>query len=165
MLTNLAQILSQRDGVVNMHLVVDMNEDTMTMLYKIGEGYVKEEHYGLALARVVDLPPKVLEVAESVSKALEEQIAAKKKSSKSFAHANRRKLVLNLKETLEALAKGPMTDKPLHSFLKKLQEEFVIRMEAIEDGITSSETEDARDAAVIEDSGEEPVRELDGTQF
>ena len=59
--------MSERAGFVNLHLAVDMSEDNkMTMLYRIGEGFVKEEHYGLALARVVDLPPQILETAEKV---------------------------------------------------------------------------------------------------
>jgi len=120
--------MSERPGVVNLHLTVDMSEEnTMTMLYKIGQGYVKEEHYGLALARVVDLPPKVLEVAETVSKALDAQAAAKKKSSKAFALARRRKLVLGLKETLKQAESGPMEGKALLSWLRRLQDEFVRR--------------------------------------
>ena len=67
-----------------MHLSVKLTDSSMTMLYKVDEGYVKEDHYGIALARVIDLPPQVLEVAVKVSKALEEQMAAKKRSSKSF---------------------------------------------------------------------------------
>ena len=124
-----------------MHLAVEMKDDSITMLYRIGEGFVKEENYGIALARVVGMPPKVLKIAGTVSKALEEQMAAKKRSSKSVAVAKRRKLVLNLKETLEALDKGPMADRPLYNFLKKLQEEFVTRMEAIEAEVKNNEVE------------------------
>ena len=85
-----------------MHLEVDFGqENTMAMLYKVRNGYVQEQHYGLAIARVVDLPPQVLQVAEQVSRALEAQAAAKKQSSKSLALAKRRKLVKSLKEQLE----------------------------------------------------------------
>ena len=43
-------------GVVNLHLSVDMREaEKMNMLYKVAAGAVQEEHYGLALAKVVDL--------------------------------------------------------------------------------------------------------------
>jgi DNA mismatch repair protein MSH4 len=117
-------------------------ENTMTMLYKIGQGYVKEEHYGLALARVVDLPPKVLEVAETVSKALDAQAAAKKKSSKAFALARRRKLVLGLKETLKQAESGPMEGKALLSWLRRLQDEFVRRMDQIENDVESSDSDE-----------------------
>jgi DNA mismatch repair protein MSH4 len=137
--------MSERPGVVNLHLTVDMSEEnTMTMLYKIGQGYVKEEHYGLALARVVDLPPKVLEVAETVSKALDAQAAAKKKSSKAFALARRRKLVLGLKETLKQ-AESPMEGKALLSWLRRLQDEFVRRMDQIENDVESSDSDEGAD--------------------
>jgi DNA mismatch repair protein MSH4 len=138
--------MSERPGVVNLHLAVDMSqESTMTMLYKIGEGYVKEQHYGLALARVVDLPPQVIEMAEKVSKALEAQTAAKKQSSKAFALARRRKLVLGLKETLMQAESGPMEGKVLLSWLRRLQEEFVRRMEQIDTDVLSSEVEEMTD--------------------
>jgi DNA mismatch repair protein MSH4 len=136
--------MSERAGVINMHLAVDMSKDnTMTMLYKIDEGFVREEHYGLALARVIDLPPQVLKVAEEVSQALQAQAAAKKKSSKAFALAKRRKLVLSLRDTLKQADSSPMEGKVLLSWLRKLQEEFVLRMEQIENDVASSETEEA----------------------
>jgi DNA mismatch repair protein MSH4 len=157
--------MSERVGVVNLHLISDMSrENTITMLYKIGQGYVKEEHYGLALARVVDLPPQVLEIAEKVSKALEDQAAAKKKSSKAFALAKRRKLVLSLKETLKQAENSPMDDKVLLNWLRKLQEEFVRRMEKIESDATSDteETveEDAGDIPADDDQSEEPASDV-----
>jgi DNA mismatch repair protein MSH4 len=133
--------MSERVGVVNLHLVVDVSEhNTMTTLYKIGQGFVKEQHYGLALARVIDLPPQVLEVAEKVSHTLDAQAAAKKKSSKAFALAKRRKLVLSLKETLKQAESSPMDDDVLLNWLRKLQEEFVRRMEKL-DTDTRSDTE------------------------
>ena len=99
----------------------------MTMLYKIDEGVVKEEHYGLALAGVVDLPPQVLRVAEQVSTTLVAQAEAKKKSSKSFALAKRRRLVLSLREALKQAENSPMEGQVLLNWLRKLQEEFVRR--------------------------------------
>lgn len=103
-------------------------ENTMTMLYKIDEGYVQEEHYGLALARVVGLPPKVIEVAKKVSNALATQAQAKKRSSHAVAVAKRRKLLLNLKEMLKQAESGPMEGKVLLNWMRKLQEEFIERM-------------------------------------
>jgi DNA mismatch repair protein MSH4 len=143
--------MSERAGVINMHLAVDMSEDNrMTMLYKIDEGYVQEQHYGLALARVVDLPSQVLEVAEEVSQALDAQVAAKKKSSKAFALAKRRKLILSLRETLKQAQSSPMRGNVLLSWLRKLQEEFVNRMEQIENDVASSEAEET----VVDDEEE-----------
>jgi DNA mismatch repair protein MSH4 len=148
--------MSERVGVVNLHLVVDVSEDnTMTTLYKIGQGLVKEEHYGLALARVVDLPPQVLEVAEIVSQTLSAKSAAKKKSSKAFVLAKRRKLVLSLKETLKQAGTSPMDDKVLLNWLRKLQEEFVRRMEQLEND-AKSDTE-----ASVEAEGEDPLTDTE----
>lgn len=141
--------MNERAGVVNMHLKVDIShEDKMVMLYKIANGFVKEEHYGLALARVVNLPPLVLEVAEKVSKTLQAQAAAKKKSSKSFAIARKRKLVLSLREVLLQAQESVMQGKALMEHLRKLQEEFVRRMDCIE-----NEAEDSGDESVA--GGEE----------
>jgi DNA mismatch repair protein MSH4 len=143
----LAQIMSERTGVVNLHFSVDMSqENTMTMLYKISEGFVKQEHYGLSMARVVDLPPKILEVAERVSRALDAQAEAKKKSSKAFALARRRKLVLGLKESLIQAESGSMEGKILLNWLRRLQEEFVRRMDQIDNDVTSGENEDVEEA-------------------
>ncbi|TVY13982.1 MutS protein-like, partial [Lachnellula arida] len=140
----IAQIMKERPGVINSHLAVDMSEEnTMTMLYKVKSDFVKEEHYGLALARVVDLPAQVLEVAETISKALEAQTEAKKQSSKSCAIAKRRKLVLSLREVLQQAADSPMEGKVLLNWLRQLQVEFVQRMEQIENDVVSSDTEDA----------------------
>lgn len=128
--------MSQRPGVVSLHLAVDMSvENTMTMLYKIDQGVVKEEHYGINLARVIDLPAEVIEVAEQVSKALTAQAEAKKKSSKAFAIAKRRKLVLSLREALKQAESSPMEGNVLLSWLRKLQEEFVLRKLPFHNGV------------------------------
>lgn len=128
----------------------------MTMLYKIGAGVVEEEHYGIALARVVDLPAQVLEIAERVSKALDAQSAAKKKSSKAFALMRRRKLVLGLKESLAQAASGPLHDKALLSWLNRLQSEFIVLMDQIDDDVGG---DDQGEEAMSEDEVEEEVGE------
>ncbi|KAF7188145.1 MutS protein-like 4 [Pseudocercospora fuligena] len=61
---DLAQILSERNGVVNLHLSVMITQNQMNMLYTIASGAEKEEHYGLKLARLVPLPRDVIEHAE-----------------------------------------------------------------------------------------------------
>lgn len=155
MLIQEAQIMSERAGVVNLHLTVDMSQDNaIKMLYKIGEGYVKEEHYGLTMARVVNLPPGVLEVAENVSKTINARVAAKKNSSKAFAVARRRKLVLGLKETLKQAHDSPMEGQVLLSWLVKLQDEFVQRMEHIENEIAGSEAVSSDTAGSVADVDE-----------
>ncbi|CZT09929.1 related to MSH4-meiosis-specific protein [Rhynchosporium graminicola] len=148
----LAQILQHKEGVVNMRLEVDLSEkDSMKMLYKIQNGYVQEQHYGLALARVVDLPPNVLEVAERVSGALEAQAAAKRQSSRSQALIKRRQLVRDLREQLQQAADGPLNDKALTSWLSRLQTEFIVRMDAL-DNDAGSDGEDER--SLINENGE-----------
>ncbi|KAH8815411.1 DNA mismatch repair protein-like protein MutS [Xylogone sp. PMI_703] len=129
----LAQILGERPGVVNLHLTVDMSDQSkISMLYKIEKGFIQENHYGLALAKVVELPQNVLEVAEKVTSTLEAQLLAKKQSSKAVALAKRRKLVLSLKESLKQAHESPMQGMALVNWLRRLQTEFVTRMEQIE---------------------------------
>jgi len=139
-----------------MHLAVDMSEDSkMTMLYKIDEGFVREEHYGLALARVVDLPTEVLEVANNVAQVLEAQAIAKKNSSKAFAVFKRRKLVLSLRDTLKQAESSNMADDVLLSWLRKLQEEFVRRMEKIDNDVASSDSDETADEEEDEPEADE----------
>ena len=152
---DLAKILAERSGVVNFHLSVDMSKvDQMKMLYKVASGAVQEEHYGLALAKVVNLPPDVLHIAEQVSKKLTSNIEKRKKNSKTIALARRRKLILSLREQLIQAHEGNMNGKVLATWLKKLQDEFVNRMAAIDadaasamdESVEESETGTAVDA-------------------
>ncbi|KAL3417891.1 MutS domain V [Phlyctema vagabunda] len=140
----LGHILSNRPGVVSRHLDVDMSdEDKMIMLYRLRDGVAKEQHYGLALARVVGLPSQMLEIAVEVSQRIEENTAAKKASSKTLLVAKRRKLVLALKSTLEAARDGSMDKKALVEWLRKVQLEFVHRMAAIDRDMVSEDQDEA----------------------
>ena len=146
---DLATILAERSGVVNLHLSVDMAEaDKMKMLYRVASGAVQEEHYGLALAKVINLPPDVLRVAEQVSKKLTSNIEKRKKTSKTVALVRRRKLILSLREQLVQAHEGNMNGKVLATWLQKLQDEFVNRMAAIDADVA---------AAMEESEGEEDV--------
>ena len=143
----LAKILAERNGVVNLHLAVDMaHADKMTMLYRISNGCMQEEHYGLALAKVIALPPNVIRVAEEVSETLAANIEKRKKNSKTIALARRRKLVLSLREQLVQAREGNMQGDVLRRWLKKLQDEFVIRMAAIDVEVAGADD----DAEVVE---------------
>ncbi|KAK6614366.1 DNA mismatch repair protein [Botrytis cinerea] len=149
----LAQIMSERPGVRVYHLSVDMRDPTtMTMLYKLDQGCVKEQHYGLALARVVDLPPKVITVAEKVSKTLIAQAAARKKSSRTSAVDKRRKLLNALKEHLKQLLDSPMENHELLKWIGKSRKEFIIHMEDIEIVMLDSDAEVSEDESAIEES-------------
>ncbi|EMR86098.1 putative dna mismatch repair protein msh4 protein [Botrytis cinerea BcDW1] len=149
----LAQIMSERPGVKVYHLSVDMRDPTtMTMLYKLDQGCVKEQHYGLALARVVDLPPKVITVAEKVSNTLIAQAAARKKSSRTSAVDKRRKLLNALKEHLKQLLDSPMENHDLLKWIGKSRKEFIIHMEDIEIVMLDSDAEVSEDESAIEES-------------
>lgn len=153
----LAHILSERNGVVNLHLAVDMSEtDKMTMLYKITNGWVQESQYGIAMAKVAGLPADVIEVATKVSTKLAQNMERKKQNSKSIALARRRKLILGLREQLKQAQDGNMQGRVLGLWLKKLQDEFVRRMAAIDEEVETLEKDeilDAEDEGIVGDDG------------
>ncbi|KAK4695847.1 DNA mismatch repair protein MSH4, partial [Lecanoromycetidae sp. Uapishka_2] len=143
---DLPKILAERNGVCNLHLAVDMGEnDKLKMLYKVAGGAVEEQHYGIALAKVVDLPQDVIRVAEEVSKKLTANIERQKKNSRPVLLARRRKLLLNLREQLMQAKEGNMQGKVLMTWMKKLQDEFVIRMAALDAEVAAAEEENARE--------------------
>ena len=163
---DLAKILAERNGVVNLHLAVDLQpeSDKMTMLYRIADGYVQEDYYGLALAKVVNLPPFVIQVAEEVSKKLQLNIEKQKKSSKTIALARRRKLILGLREQLQQAKAGNMQGKVLAKWLKSLQDEFVIRMAAIEADVAEAEAESPAPDCDSEEVTSPPVDPLEDSR-
>ena len=131
---DLARILAERAGVVNLHLAVEISvhSSKMKMLYKISDGYEEEKFYGLALARVVDLPEDVITTATKVSKALHQREEARKSNAKVLSVARRRKLILSLREQLIQAQNGSMEGDELRQWLKRLQDEFLVRMAAID---------------------------------
>jgi DNA mismatch repair protein MSH4 len=131
---DLARILAERAGVVNLHLAVEISvhSSKMKMLYKISDGYEEEKFYGLALARVVDLPEDVITTATKVSKALHQREEARKSNAKVLSVARRRRLILSLREQLIQAQNGSMEGDELRLWLKRLQDEFLVRMAAID---------------------------------
>lgn len=130
---DLATIMDERAGVQNLHLAVDMeNEQSMTMLYKITQGAVQETHYGLTLARVVPLPPGLVDHAAAVARKLKRHMLRKKKTSEIVLKERRRKLILKLKEHLMQARNGILEGEVLTAWLKELQKEFVTRMTTLE---------------------------------
>lgn len=154
--TELAQVLEDRPGVLNLHLAAETTvaEDSipkMTMLYKVGSGPVQQENYGINLARAIGFPKRFLDLAQDVTDSLRRIAEARKQSSKSRKLARRRKLVLNLHETLQQAYDGDMDDGTLRSYLQRLQKEFINRMEDIESsGMQPEPDDEEQDSARIE---------------
>jgi DNA mismatch repair protein MSH4 len=124
----------------------------MTMMYKISSGPIQEEHYGLSFAKVIGFPEQFMRVAETVSKALKEQTDEKKQTSQSRMLIRRRKLILNLHDTLKQLSNSDMDDEALGSYMRRLQTEFVERMDEIENGAAhGAEDETGPGADIAED--------------
>lgn len=132
-----------------------MDARSMTMLYKATQGIVKDAHYGLTLARVVPLPPGVVEHATRVAAKLERRTLQKKKASGTVLREKRRKLILNLQEHLVQAHNGVLEGEVLAAWLKELQKEFVNRMTALEEEAASAaqQTEDEDDE--MEDGNDE----------
>ena len=150
---DLTRFLSERPGVVNLHLAVEMeDDDRMRMLYKIADGAVKEEHYGIALAKVLDLPPRVIEIAEQVSAKFRKNIERKKQTSKSIIEARRKKLIFGLRDQLLQTKESSMQGEALRSWLKKLQDEFVRRMSALDELKRVAEEESVDGGSVVGES-------------
>jgi len=136
----------------------------MTMLYKIAEGTVRETHYGLALARLVPLPPGVVQTAERVAKKLEENIIKTKRRSANIIRERRRKLILNLKEHLVQAQSGVMEGEVLRAWLKELQKEFVLRMTAIDVEAAQVDEESDSGSEEEENNTQSQIEEVeDGT--
>lgn len=166
---DLARIMAERAGVVNLRLAVQLSEaHRMTMLFRVEEGHVQEKFYGIALARVLPFPPQVLEVAQTVSKYLHENAERRASSSKALATARKRKLVLHLREQLLQAYNGSIDGEELRLWLQRLQGEFAIKMAAIEadfdepstDGLGVDENEADEDRA-SDDNSFVPVEELE----
>ncbi|KAK2746860.1 MutS protein msh4 [Myotisia sp. PD_48] len=150
---DLARIMEHRNGVVNLHLSVDMTDarSQIKMLYRIADGYVPETHYGLALARTFGLPPAMIEVAEKVSKQLSLKADNQRKLTSEIVLSKRRKLLLDLKEQLRQAQNGTMDDETLRIWLIKLQQEFTLLMSELQaEGDRLIENESQLDALASE---------------
>ncbi|KAH0408372.1 hypothetical protein KCU90_g21995, partial [Aureobasidium melanogenum] len=106
--------------------------DKMAMLYRLTDGVVSEQHYGLQLAKVMPLPPDVTVYATRVAEKLHAQVERRKKASKAVIVGRKRKLILGLREELIHACGGAMEGPVLQSWLQELQRKFEARMTAIE---------------------------------
>ncbi|OLN90322.1 MutS-like protein 4, partial [Colletotrichum chlorophyti] len=137
--TELADVLADRPGVLNLHLVTQTSTTAdeiprMTMLYKVESGKSEEVLYGITLAKAMSFPKRFLEVAEEVAISLRQQRERNKQGSEAAKMVNRRKLILNLHEQLKQVSQSEMNESSMVSYLIRLREEFVLRMEAIDNG-------------------------------
>jgi DNA mismatch repair protein MSH4 len=137
--------------------------DSMTMLYKATQGVVQEAHYGLTLARLVPLPPGVVEHATAVAQKVERHMLQKKKASETVLKEKRRKLILNLKEHLVQAHTGVLEGEVLTAWLKELQKEFVNRMTALEAEAASAGQESGEDDEEMRDRSEVDEEERPST--
>ncbi|KAL1963514.1 hypothetical protein VTN77DRAFT_8095 [Rasamsonia byssochlamydoides] len=153
---DVARIMAERSGVVNLHLAVQLSPqaDKMTMLYKVQEGHVQEKFYGLALAKVLSFPREVLETAQTVSTRLNEIAERHAAGSKALSIARRRRLILHLREQLLQAVNGTMEGETLRKWLERLQEEFALKMAAI----------DAESDAFAGDAGDNETVKADNGQ-
>ncbi len=139
-------------GILNLHLATETtkpddttdndntnNMPTLTMLYKISPGPVQEAHYGLKLARPSASAALHRDGGAVAAALAAQQAAARGKRSSRAARklASRRRLVLALREALVQAAdeqQHAMDEPALASYLRRLQVEFVARMDAIDKG-------------------------------
>ncbi|GKT40583.1 uncharacterized protein ColSpa_00764 [Colletotrichum spaethianum] len=128
----------------------------MTMLYKVESGKNEEILYGITLAKAMPFPKRFLEVAEQVAVSLRQQRERNKQGSEARKMLNRRKLILNLHEHLRQVSHSEMDESSMRSYLTRLREEFILRMEAIENGgsertVDDSETRPGDEDGVFDD--------------
>ncbi|TQN72816.1 MutS protein-like protein 4, partial [Colletotrichum shisoi] len=134
-----ADILADRPEVLNLHLVTQVSTTAddvpkMTMLYKVESGKNRELLYGITLAKAMGFPKRFLEVAEQVAVSLRQKRERNKQGSEARKMLNRRKLILNLHGQLRQASDSELDEDSLRSYLIRLREEFILRMEAIENG-------------------------------
>ncbi|KAI1190974.1 muts domain V [Nemania serpens] len=140
----LTKILGSRPGVINLHLETHVSSPSehqarMTMLYKVKSGPVQEKNYGLNLARAMGFPERFIEVAHEVSRTLAEAMEQEKDIAESKQLIRQRKLILNLFSMLSQLKESGMDDAAMGSYLRHLQDEFVIYMDSESVGVEPEE--------------------------
>ncbi|KAG6002884.1 hypothetical protein E4U21_002706 [Claviceps maximensis] len=130
---DLVHALEDRPGVVSLHLASERRTSDegvlrLAMLYKATQGTVDTtEHYGIELARSIGFSEEFTRRAEEVASDIRRRRDQNRQNSEARNVLARRKLVLNLYETLKQAAEHG-NDAVLPGYLKSLQEEFILRM-------------------------------------
>ena len=162
---DLTAIMAERSGVINLHLAAEISQDAskMTMLYKLVEGPVTNKFYGIALAKLVDLPPRVLEDATKVSEKMNQLVARRYSKSRELIITRKRNLILLLREQLLQARDGSMEDSALGKWLDKLQNEFALRMAGIDEDFFVSASDDSSQSEGGDGDSDEVDEEEDVT--
>lgn len=118
------------NSVLNVHVVGESSMSggipQITLPHTLASGPVKNEDYGLDLARRF-LPERVVKNSEQVWKFLRDRNASKSTGPATKA-MKQNKLILALPDLLKQALNSSMDDSALASYLKKLQTEFTLRM-------------------------------------
>ena len=131
---DMARFLAERPGVVNLHLAIQVEDQSrMKMLYRIAQGPVEEANYGITLAKVIGIPPAILARAEEVSNNIRQNREHRVSNPRSLIQARKRKLLLGLEEHLVQVKEGSLRGEKLRVYLKGLQDEFVRRFSELEE--------------------------------
>lgn len=157
---DLPRVLAERVGAYNMYMHVDITSDfsTMMMRYKVSEGREQQKYYGLALAQLVDLPDELMRIAVAASQELNAICDAKKRNAKLIALAKRRKLAAHLRETLIQARDGNLQGVDLLAKMKRLQEEFCVRMLAIEAEYVAAQNDQVK-VDVVSEKGDDAAQQ------
>jgi DNA mismatch repair ATPase MutS len=80
---------------------------------------------GIRLAKLSTLPESILTRATEVSETLTTRARQRNRSSTTHILGERRRLILQLQETLKQAAEGNMDDESMARWLKRVQSRFV----------------------------------------
>jgi DNA mismatch repair protein MSH4 len=112
------------------------------MNYQLKDGVVEDEHYGtieravqltkgIRLAKLSTLPESVLNRATQVSEALTACARQRHRTSNTRILGERRRLILQLQETLKQAAEGNMDDESMARWLSRVQARFVEELASV----------------------------------
>ncbi|KAG9064196.1 MutS protein msh4 [Linnemannia hyalina] len=134
----LTSTLTAYHNVVNLHLETEMTRDEgqkpgISYKYRLVKGSAKEEHYGLSLAKTLNLPHDILTRAEVVSiRLMDLQESARRHSESNRIVSRRRALAQAAHDCvlIQEAAKG-MTDEELVVALHDVQQTAMRHLLAI----------------------------------
>lgn len=130
----------------------------MTMLYKISDGPLEPHDYGIKLARAIGFPERFIATAERATTALKAQAEARKLNSEERRKAQRRRLLLNLREALMQSERSSMDDAALARYLRQLQMESMYKLQGLENAGRELSVEEVDDEDE-DDDYEHPVHD------